>query len=58
MEKFTVFPQELARAPRACAERPYNIRRSTRMKSGGHFAALAEPEALVGEIRDFFRELR
>ena len=58
MEKFTVFPKELARAPRACAERRYNIRRWTRMKSGGHFATLAQPEALVGEIRDFFRELR
>ncbi len=53
-----LFPGEMAKPPRAWAERRYNIRRWTRMKSGGHFAALEEPNALVGEIRDFFRELR
>ncbi len=53
-----LFPKEMSRPPRAWAERRYNIRRWTRLKSGGHFAALEEPEALVGEIRDFFRELR
>lgn len=58
LEKLTVFPKELARAPRACAERRYNIPRPTRMRSRGQFAALAEPGALVGEIRNFFRELR
>ncbi len=56
MEKFAVFPKELTRAPGA--ERRYNIRRWTRMKSQGHFAVLERPEALVGEIREFFRELR
>jgi microsomal epoxide hydrolase len=28
------------------------------MPSGGHFAALEEPELLVDDIRAFFRELR
>jgi hypothetical protein len=28
------------------------------MKAGGHFAALEEPEALAGDVREFFRELR
>ncbi len=53
-----LFPGEMAKPPRAWAERRYNIRRWTRLKSGGHFAALEEPDALVGDIRDFFRELR
>ncbi|MEE9280200.1 MAG: epoxide hydrolase family protein [Myxococcota bacterium] len=53
-----LFPKEMSKPPRAWAERRYNIRRWTRLESGGHFAALEEPEALVGEIRDFFRELR
>jgi len=44
--------------PRSLAERMYDIRRWTRMPAGGHFAALEEPEALAGEIRAFFRELR
>jgi pimeloyl-ACP methyl ester carboxylesterase len=28
------------------------------MKSGGHFAALEEPEALARDIAEFFRPLR
>jgi len=53
-----IFPKEAFRPPRRWAERLYDIRRWTLMPSGGHFAALEEPEALVGEIRAFFRELR
>ena len=26
--------------------------------SGGHFAALEEPETLVNEVREFFRKVR
>lgn len=55
---FAVFPKELARIPRKWAETQFNITRWTRMSSGGHFAALEEPEALVCDIRDFFRGLR
>src|SRR3970282_543214 len=36
----------------------YNIRRWTVMPSGGHFAALEEPGALVDDLRAFFRDLR
>jgi microsomal epoxide hydrolase len=53
-----IFPGEMIQPPRRWAERFYPIRRWTRMASGGHFAALEEPEALVDEIRAFFRELR
>lgn len=53
-----VFPAEISRPPREWGERSFNIQRWTEMPSGGHFAALEEPEALVGEIRAFFRGLR
>jgi len=56
---FQCFPADLAPPPpRAWVERAYNLRRFTTMKSGGHFAALEEPDALVEDIRDFFRPLR
>lgn len=44
--------------PREWAERFYNVRRWTDMPSGGHFAALEEPELLVDDIRAFFRPWR
>ena len=54
-----VFPAEiLAVPPRSLAERLYNIQRWTEMPAGGHFAALEQPEALVEDIRAFFRPLR
>jgi microsomal epoxide hydrolase len=53
-----IFPKELYRPPRAWAEAWYDVRRWTRMPAGGHFAAMEEPEALVAEIRAFFRDLR
>lgn len=55
---YAEFPGENMRAPRAVAERLYDIRRWTRMPAGGHFAAMEEPEALAAEIRAFFRPLR
>ena len=53
-----VFPKEISRPPREWGERSFNLRRWTEMPSGGHFAALEEPERLVEEIRAFFRPLR
>jgi microsomal epoxide hydrolase len=53
-----LFPKEIATPPRAIAEQSYNIQRWTPMAAGGHFAALEQPEALVEEIRAFFRPLR
>jgi pimeloyl-ACP methyl ester carboxylesterase len=53
-----VFPKELYKVPRAWAEAAYNLKRFTVFPSGGHFAALEEPEALVGDVRAFFREVR
>jgi pimeloyl-ACP methyl ester carboxylesterase len=55
---FAIFPRELFRPPRAWAERLFNVARWTEMKAGGHFAAMEEPQALVGDVRAFFRDLR
>jgi pimeloyl-ACP methyl ester carboxylesterase len=53
-----VFPRENLKMPRKWAERYYNLQRWTSMPSGGHFAPMEAPDALVGEIRAFFRPLR
>jgi pimeloyl-ACP methyl ester carboxylesterase len=53
-----IFPAEIIKPPRAWVERLYNVRRWTRMTSGGHFAAMEEPAALVDDVRAFFRPLR
>ncbi|HXC50208.1 MAG TPA: epoxide hydrolase [Candidatus Limnocylindrales bacterium] len=53
-----IFPRELFRPPRAWAERLFNVTRWTEMKAGGHFAAMEEPEALVEDVRGFFRTVR
>lgn len=53
-----IFPKEIYFTPRAWAEARYNIVRWTEMPSGGHFAALEEPELLVDDVRAFYRELR
>jgi microsomal epoxide hydrolase len=53
-----IFPHELFRPPRAWAERLFHVTRWTEMKSGGHFAAMEEPQALARDVRAFFRELR
>jgi pimeloyl-ACP methyl ester carboxylesterase len=55
---YASFPKEILHVPRAWAERVYDIRRWTVMKSGGHFAALEEPAALAADITEFFRPLR
>lgn len=51
-------PREILTPPRSIAEKTYaDIRRWTRMESGGHFAALENPDALARDIRAFFRTL-
>jgi pimeloyl-ACP methyl ester carboxylesterase len=52
-----VFPLEAPRPPRSWVERAYNVTHWSEMESGGHFAALEEPEALASDIRTFFRPL-
>lgn len=55
---YIAFPREIVRPPRSRAERYYNIRRWSPQPAGGHFAALEQPEALVQDIRAFFRDYR
>jgi len=53
-----LFPAEIVRPPRAWAEQHYHVARWTEMPRGGHFAAFEEPELLVDDVREFFRDLR
>ena len=54
-----LFPAEMLEwPPRSYAERMYNIKRWTKMPKGVHFAALAQPDLLVDDIRAFARTLR
>jgi len=56
---YAAFPKEIRRPPRSIAEKTYtNIRQWTVMQRGGHFAAMEQPEALAGDVRNFFRPLR
>jgi microsomal epoxide hydrolase len=54
----TLFPREVFRPPRRWVERIYNEQHWEETASGGHFAAMEEPEVLVEELRMFFRKLR
>jgi microsomal epoxide hydrolase len=53
-----MFPQEISKPPREWGERSYDVQRWTEMTSGGHFAALEEPQLLAEEVRAFFRGFR
>ena len=53
-----VFAREIARPIRRFAEMSNNIVRWTEFDRGGHFAAMEEPDLLVGDVRAFFRQLR
>ena len=53
-----IFPHELMIPPRRWAEASYNITRWTEMPRGGHFAAMEQPELMVDDLREFFRDLR
>jgi len=55
---YAEFPKEILSPPRSLAEKTYsNIRCWTRMRKGGHFAALEQPEALAREVIAFFDDL-
>jgi microsomal epoxide hydrolase len=53
-----IFPREITRPPRSWAEARYNVTHWTEMPSGGHFAAMEEPELFVADVRTFFRTVR
>ena len=53
-----VFAREIARPIRRFAELSNNIVHWTEFDRGGHFAAMEQPDLLVGDVRAFFRQLR
>jgi epoxide hydrolase len=53
-----VFPREIAKPVRRLAELYNNIVHWSEFDRGGHFAAMEEPDLLVGDVREFFRPLR
>jgi pimeloyl-ACP methyl ester carboxylesterase len=53
------FPHEMSKLPRSwIAQRYTDLRHWSQPKSGGHFAALEQPEVYVEDLRAFFRSLR
>lgn len=48
------FPAEMERYPRAWIERQYNLKQWSVFDSGGHFAALEEPQLLMADMRKHF----
>jgi pimeloyl-ACP methyl ester carboxylesterase len=56
---FANFPGEAlySAPPKSWADRAYNINRWQDMPSGGHFAAMEEPELFVDEVRAWAREI-
>ena len=52
-----IFPKDNP-PPRETAERFFNVQRFTKMPTGGHFAALEEPELLVNDLRAFYKQIR
>jgi pimeloyl-ACP methyl ester carboxylesterase len=56
---FTVFPDEIYRAPRSWVERVFkNLIYFNEVEKGGHFAAWEQPELFSAELRAAFRSLR
>jgi epoxide hydrolase len=53
-----VFPQEIAAPVRRLAEMSNYIVHWTEFDRGGHFAAMEQPDLLVGDVRAFFRPFR
>jgi pimeloyl-ACP methyl ester carboxylesterase len=54
-----IFPAEMSEwPPRSYVDRIFNITQWTEMPSGGHFAALEEPDLLVNDLVKFARTIR
>jgi microsomal epoxide hydrolase len=56
---FASFPCEIRpRPPRGLLEKTYNLVRFSEFDRGGHFAALEQPDAFVGDVSAFVRQVR
>ena len=54
-----LFPKELLSwPPKSYVDRLFNVVQWNEFKSGGHFAALEEPDLLVHDIRSFFKSIK
>jgi pimeloyl-ACP methyl ester carboxylesterase len=53
-----VFPAEIAPPVQRLAEQTNHIVHWSEFDRGGHFAAMEEPDLLVGDVREFFRLVR
>ena len=53
-----ISPEDVLYMPRRWMETFFNLQQLTFMTSGGHFAAKEEPEAVVEDVRTFFRRFR
>lgn len=53
-----VFPHEISPSIRRFAEPTNNIVHWSECDRGGHFAAMEQPDLLVGDVRQFFRRFR
>ena len=47
---FALFPKDISSPPREFADRFFNVKRWSKMKQGGHFAAMEEPQDLADEL--------
>ena len=52
-----VFPKELYQAPESWLRQQFNLKSYSTFSSGGHFAALEEPDALVQDMCQFFKTI-
>ncbi len=56
---FASFPCEIRpRPPRGLLEKTYNLVHFNEFDRGGHFAALEQPDAFVGDVSAFVRQVR
>ena len=54
-----IFPKEMSEwPPRSYVNRIFNVIKWSKMKNGGHFASLEQPDLLVNDILEFARMLR
>ena len=54
----SAFPAELFMSRRRWVEATHNVTFWREHDRGGHFATMERPEAIVADIREFFRGLR
>ena len=53
-----MFPKEMsAWPPKSYIEKIFNVKHISKMDEGGHFPALEKPRLLIGDIRQFFKNL-